>query len=286
MLRLSPTSLTLLVFALLAGRSGAQEPISLARTPDISPDGKLIAFSYKGDIWVVETIGGTARAVTSHPAHDILPVFSPDGRTLAFSSNRHGSYDIYTVPVQGGRPNRLTVDSAAEMVCGWSPDGKNILYASTRSTAFPPSYELYTVPVEGGMSRRISAAEGKEGVFSPTGDRIAYVRGPGTWYRKGYRGSSNDDIWICNADGSNNRRVTSFNGQDGSPMWSPDGRFVYYVSECLGAPANIVRQDAEGRTQPQPITFHKEDAVRRARISGNGEWIVYECGTDIWIASA
>src|SRR5262249_50645766 len=149
MFRISRITLAILFFALLIGKTSAQEPIRLARTPDISPDGKLIAFSYLGDIWTVETIGGTARAITSHPAHDHFPVFSPNGRTIASSSNRHGSYDIYVVPVQGGRPRRLTVDSASEMVCGWTPDGKNILYASTRSTAFPQSYELYTVPIEG-----------------------------------------------------------------------------------------------------------------------------------------
>jgi tricorn protease len=293
MLRLSRTSLALLFFALLIGRASAQEPIRLARTPDISPDGKLVAFSYKGDIWIVETIGGTARAVTSHPAHDISPVFSPDGRTLAFSSNRHGSYDVYTVPVQGGRPTRLTVDSAAEMVCGWSPDGKKILYASTRSTAFPPNFQLYTVPVEGGMSRRIRTVEGKEGVFSPTGDRIAYVRGPGTWYRKGYRGSSSDDIWICDAEGGNNQQVTTFNGQDNSPMWSSDGKTLFYVSEIHGSPANIVRLSLPDRrdanptvvAKPQQITFHKDDGVRRARISRDGQWIVYECGADLWVVS-
>ncbi|HEY7330414.1 MAG TPA: S41 family peptidase [Gemmataceae bacterium] len=285
MLRLSRIFLAILTFALFVNPTGAQEPIRLARTPDISPDGKLVAFSYKGDIWTVETIGGTARAVTSHPAHDISPVFSPDGRFIAFSSNRHGSYDIYIVPVQGGRPRRLSVDSASEMVCGWTPDGKNILYASTRSTAFPPSYELYLVPIEGGMSRRISAAEGKEGVLSPTGDRIAYVRGPGTWYRKGYRGSSNDEIWICNADGTNNRQVTAFNGQDGSPMWSADGKTLYYVSEIHGSQANIVRLPLEGSAKPQQVTSHKDDGVRRARISRDGQWIVYECGPDLWVVS-
>jgi tricorn protease len=285
MLRLSRSSLAILLFTFPIGRTSAQEPIRLARTPDISPDGKLVAFSYKGDIWTVETIGGTARAVTSHPAHDISPVFSPDGRFIAFSSNRHGSYDIYIVPVQGGRPRRLTVDSSSEMVCGWTPDAKNILYASTRSTAFPPSYELYLVPVEGGMSRRISAAEGKEGVFSPTGDRIAYVRGPGTWYRKGYRGSSNDEIWISNADGSNNRQVTSFNGQDGSPMWSADGKTLYYVSEIHGSSANIVSLSLDAGAKPQQITSHKDDGVRRARMSRDGHWIVYECGADLWVVS-
>ncbi len=285
MLRVPRISQAILLLAVFACPTNAQEPIRLGRTPDISPDGKLVAFSYKGDIWTVETIGGTARAVTSHPAHDLLPVFSPDGRTIAFSSNRHGSYDVYVVPIQGGRPRRLTVDSDTEMVCGWSPDGKHILYASTRSTAFPPSYELYSVPLEGGMSRRISAAEGKEGVYSPTGNRIAYVRGPGTWYRKGYRGSSNDEIWISNADGSNNRQVTTFNGQDGSPMWSADGKTLFYVSEIHGATANVVRLSLDAGAKPYQVTFHKDDGVRRARISRDGQWIVYECGADLWVVS-
>jgi tricorn protease len=299
-LPLMPRTSCFLLAALFVGLTAfpafGQEPIRMARTPDISPDGKEVAFSYLGDIWVVPSIGGRARQVTSHPAHDINPVFSPDGENIAFSSNRHGSYDIYVVSKDGGKPRRLTFDSASELVCSWSPDGKQILFASTKNTEFPPGYELYTVPVEGGMAHRVSAAEGKEGVFSPKGDQIAYVRGPGSWYRKGYRGSSNDDVWICNADGTNNRRLTDFVGQDGSPMWSADGKCVYYVSECHGTPANIVclpadatnllasaSDKSQASVKPKQITFHKEDGVRRARIGGNGKWIVYECGADLWV---
>jgi tricorn protease len=266
----------------------AQEPIKFARSPDISPDGKLVAFSYLGDVWVVETIGGVARPVTMHEAHDTYPVFSPDGRWVAFSSNRHGSYDVFVASTQGGKPRRLTFDSAADDVNGWSPDGKSVLFTSTRSTAFPRTQELYTVPAEGGRQQRVSVDEGRDGVFSPKGDQIAYVRGPGTWYRKGYRGSSNDDIWVSNADGSNNRQLTNFIGQDGSPMWGADGKSVYYVSEYFGTPANIVRQAADGKSPPVQITFHKDEAVRKARISGAGpdgcQWIVYECGADLWVA--
>lgn len=129
--------------------AAAREPIRFARTPDISPDGKVVAFSYLGDIWTVETIGGVARPVTMHQAHDLNPVFSPDGRMLAFSSNRHGGYDVFVVPSHGGKPRRLTFDSATDIVCGWTPDGQNILFASTRTVSFPPSFELYTVSVEG-----------------------------------------------------------------------------------------------------------------------------------------
>src|ERR1043166_8646593 len=119
MRRLLHTFASALLF-LCAPAALAQEPIRLARTPDISPDGKLVAFSYLGDIWVVETIGGVARPVTMHEAHDLYPVFSPDGRWIAFSSNRHGSYDVFVVPVQGGKPTRLTFDSAQDIVNGWS----------------------------------------------------------------------------------------------------------------------------------------------------------------------
>jgi tricorn protease len=288
MTRTLRSGLAALAVAFFAAHAAAQEPIRLARTPDVSPDGKLVAFSYLGDIWVVETIGGTARQVTSHPAHDLNPVFSPDGRQLAFSSNRHGSYDVFVVPLQGGRPRRLTFDSANDYVCGWSPDGKNVLFTSTRSTDFPPAYELFTVPVEGGRVSRVTKSGAKEGVYSPSGDRIAYTRGPGTWYRKGYRGSANDDVWVCDADGTHNRRLTAFNGQDSSPMWGADGNTLYYVSEFHGT-ANVVRQPlaaagaAVAPVKPQPITFHKDDSVRRARISRDGNWIVYECGPDLWV---
>src|SRR5438876_5611630 len=96
-----------IIWAMSAATARAQEPICFARTPDISPDGKLVAFSYLGDIWTVEAIGGVARPVTQHEAHDYGPVFSPDGRWIAFSSNRHGQYDVFVSPAYGGKPRRL-----------------------------------------------------------------------------------------------------------------------------------------------------------------------------------
>ncbi len=284
---MSVHSLLAFVFGLYLNGTAATngpEPIKFARLPDISPDGKLVAFSYLGDIWTVEATGGVARPVTAHEAHDTAPAFSPDGKLIAFSSNRHGSYDVFVVPVHGGRPRRLTFDSAADSVNGWSPDGKLILFTSRRSTDFPAVAELYTVAVEGGRERRVSAWEGRDGAFSPRGELIAYAQGPGTWYRKGYRGSANDDIWVSKADGSQNRRLTDFNGQEGSPMWAADGQNVLYVSEQFG-PANICRIAVEGSAVPQQVTRHDE-SVRRAKISANGHWMVYECGSDLWVCSA
>jgi tricorn protease len=276
----------LLVFlALSATPARAQEPIRFARTPDISPDGKLVAFSYLGDVWTVPASGGVARPITMHEKHDMRPVFSPDGRHIAFSSNRHGSYDVFVVPVRGGKPTRLTFDSADDHVCGWSPDGKYVLFSSSRSTSYPFALDLYQVPAKGGREQRITTSGGREGAFSPTGREIAYVRGAGDWYRKGYRGSANDDVWVCNAAGTNNRRLTAFNGKDDSPQWSADGRSLFYVSERFGT-ANIVRREVGGKAPPKQLTFHKEDGVSSARLSRNGEWFVYECGADLWVVSS
>ncbi|VTU01510.1 peptidase s41 : Peptidase S41 OS=Caldithrix abyssi DSM 13497 GN=Calab_3076 PE=4 SV=1: PD40: PD40: PD40: PD40: PD40: PD40: Tricorn_C1: Tricorn_PDZ: Peptidase_S41 [Gemmataceae bacterium] len=269
--------------------ASAQEPIKFARTPDISPDGKLIAFSYLGDIWTVEAIGGVARPVTMHEAHDVNPVFSPDGKWLAFSSNRHGQYDVFVAPAVGGRPRRLTFDSAPDMVTGWSPDGKAVVFSSSRGTEFPANLNCYTVPFDGGTETKLPLFEGKEAHLSPVGGYVAFVRGPGTWYRRGYRGSSNDDIWVGNLDGTSQKQLTTFDGQDGSPMWAPDGRKMYYVTEQGSKPgcANIVAQNlgpggvAEGGYLR--LTTHDDDTVRRARVSANGEWIVYECGADLWV---
>jgi tricorn protease len=273
------------LFLLTATATQAQEPIRFVRSPDISPDGKTIAFSYLGDIWLVDAKGGVAQHLTMHEKHEFNPVFSPDGKWIAFSASRHGQYDVFVVPVKGGRPKRLTFDSADDHVTGWSPDSQHILFTSGRNQDLPFRMELYSVSINGGQVKQISAFEGREGVYSPKGDLIAYVRGPGTWYRKGYHGSSNDDIWISNADGTNNRQFTTHKGQDNYPMWAADGKSLYYVSDCNGGLANIVKQGLDASDKPIAVTDHKDDFVRRARMCANGQTIVYECGPDIWVYS-
>src|SRR5207253_572557 len=115
---------------------------------------------------------------TMHERHDTAPIFSPDGKSIAFASNRHGNYDVFVVPFEGGRPTRLTHDSADDTPTGWSQDGKEILFTSTRGFDFPPRVELYSVPVTGGEARKISQHEAREGAWSPDGKALAYSRGP------------------------------------------------------------------------------------------------------------
>jgi tricorn protease len=273
--------------ALLFASNLYAEPIQFARTPDLSPDGKTVAFSYLGDIWLVPAAGGSARLLTMHEKHESNPIFSPDGQRLAFSSNRHGNYDVFVVGVEGGRPTRLTFDSADDHPTSWSPDGKSILFASARGTEYPGNVTLWSVPMTGGAPRQIPVNEGREANLSPDGRALAYVRGPGSWYRKNYRGSSNDDLWLCDPDGNNHRRVTSFLGQDNAPMWSGDGRHLYYVSDRFGV-SNLVKQEIASDFAgpvgiPMQLTHHTGDRVRKARLGAAGTAIIYECGFDIFV---
>ena len=186
----------------VAGFTYGQEPIRFARTPDISPDGKLVAFSYLGDIWIVETIGGVARPVTMHEAHDINPVFSPDGRQLAFTSNRHGSTTSSsrrpTAASRGGSPSTPPTTSCPRLDAR-RQERPVLLHAEHQ---LPGRTGAVHGPGRGRPGDRSCRSRRPRTRRSrPTGDAVAYVRGPGTWYRKGYRGSSNDDLWLANADG-------------------------------------------------------------------------------------
>ena len=139
-------SLIVLFSALTAGAENA----SWLRYPSISPDGKTVAFSYKGDIYTVSSEGGQAKQITSNKSYDYSPIWSPDSKTIAFASDRYGNFDIYTVSVNGGSPKRITTHSAKETPWTFTPDGKRILFSAViqdpaESAVFPKASmsELY-----------------------------------------------------------------------------------------------------------------------------------------------
>lgn len=138
----------LTVAAVRTAPATAQET-RLLRQPTVSAT--QIAFEYGADLWIVPREGGDARRLTSTPAVESDPWFSPDGRWIAFTSTRSGNPDVYVMPAEGGEPRRLTWHPAADQARGWTPDGKAVLFASNRNTA-PAAYNrLWTVPVDGGV---------------------------------------------------------------------------------------------------------------------------------------
>lgn len=196
----------------------------LLRQPDIS--GNQIVFTYGADVWVANKDGSNLKRITSTPAVESDPHFSPDGNWIAFSSNRSGSASVYLVSKEGGMPKRLTWHPSGASVRGWTPDGKHILYASTQGTAPVPHNKLWTVPVEGGPSTQLSQQWGFDGSFSPDGKKIALdkmSRWDTEW--RAYRGGQNTPLIILNLEDQSEVLLPNEKTTDIQPTWIGDELF-------------------------------------------------------------
>ncbi len=201
----------------------------LLRQPTLSQD--QVAFIHGADLWVASRDGGLARRLTSTPAVESHPHFSPDGRWIAFTSDRSGVPSVYLVGVDGGEPTRLSWYPAPSFVRGWSPDGQRVLYGTSRGTA-PSGYNrLWTVSREGGPSTLIPAPWGNDGAFSADGRRLVVDRvdrWDGEW--RSYRGGQNTPLVILDLDDLDELRLPNPDrSTDLEPVWQ-DGR-IYFLSD-------------------------------------------------------
>src|SRR5262245_26350398 len=190
-----------------------------------------IAFTYFGDIWTCDENGQNIKRVTVHKARDVYPRFSPDGRWIAFSSDRNGNMDVFIVPREGGSAKQLTFHSADDTVQGWTHDSRAILFTSSRGDDFMG--KLYTVNVEGGIERSAGADMGVYGGFSPDGKKLALNRRSQVYWRKYYRGSYQSDVTIMDISARKFTDLTDFDGMDAWPMWGADSH-IYFVSDREG----------------------------------------------------
>ena len=216
------------IFCLFIADASFAQGTRLLQQPTLSLT--HIAFAYGGDIWASELSGQRVVRLTSTPAVERDPHFSPDGKSIAFTSNRSGGNAVYIVPVEGGNPTRLTWHPSASSARGWTPDGKKVLYASTRETA-PTSYErLWTVPVEGGPSTLLTAQWGTDGSLSPDGNRIALDRvdrWDSEW--RAYRGGQNTPLVVLNLKDWSETLIPNESTTDIQPLWI--GETIYFLSD-------------------------------------------------------
>ena len=250
--------------------------------PGISPDGSTIAFSSGGDIWTVPVTGGEARLLIAHPAFESRPLYSPDGKWLAFNSNRTGNGDVYLLNLSTSELRRLTYDDGNEDVSGWSADGKYV-YFSTASHDINAMRDIYRVKMEGGTPMPVSNSRYMTEFWaapSPDGQTVAFdARGvaSGQWWRNGHSHLDESEIWLLKNGAF--ERVTEGGAKDLWPMWSKDGATLYYVSDRTGS-ENLWAMPLHGKAKQ--LTSFSKGRVLWPTISGNGSTIVFERDFAIW----
>ncbi|WP_026376879.1 S41 family peptidase [Aestuariibacter salexigens] len=266
-----PRALIVLLLPLLSFCSFASkaDDTRLLRQPSISKN--HITFVYGADVWVADINGRNVLRLTSTPAVETEPHLSPDGKHIAFSSNRTGSYAVYVIPTEGGQPQRLTWHADNAMVRGWSPDGESVLYASGRDTAPRPINRLWTVPVSGGPATLVNKQWAHNGAFSADGEKMVIdrmQRWDVEW--RHYRGGQNTPLVILDLDTNLETFIPNERTTDIEPVWVGDR--IFFISDRDWI-ANIWAYDPK-KGELEQITFYEQNDVKQ--LSSNGELLAFE----------
>ena len=248
------------------------------RYPSISPDGKSIAFGYKGDIYKVDATGGVAVPLTIHEAQDMMPVWSHDGKYIAFASDRYGNFDVFVMPVSGGTPTRITYNSAGDFPYDFSTNDKQIIFGSARNVQannvrfYSPRLfqNLYTVSITGGKPMLISGAGMERAHYNSKGTQIVFEdrKGYEDPWRKHHTSSVTRDVWVMDVATKQYKKISSFEGEDREPVFSSDDQSVYYLSEKNGN-QNIYKKSLTASTDVQLSTFKTNPVRHLSSSKGN-----------------
>ncbi|NVJ96934.1 MAG: PD40 domain-containing protein [Alphaproteobacteria bacterium] len=239
----------------------------------ISPNGKEIAFSYRGDIYKVDAKGGTAVPLSLNAAWEGHPVWSNDGKSLAFASDRNGNMDVYVMPSAGGKANRLTYHSANDIPTSFGKGDKSVLFSSARleaaASAFNPLSrfpELYQVETSGGTPAQVLTTPAENAHWNKAGTKLVYQdkKGLESDLRKHDRSAFARDIWMYDAKTGAHTQLTSDAAGDQEPVWGRKDDTVYFLSDRSGT-FNVWQQD-EGKEAKQ-LTDHSLHAVRSLSAS-------------------
>jgi tricorn protease len=245
----------------------------------ISPQGDKIAFCYKGDVYVVNTTGGKALQITTNTAYDAEPIWSPDGKQIAFATDRNGNFDVYLVSTEGGVAKRITTNSATEMPLAFSPDGKEIYFSaqiqkSAENVQFASGWitELYKVSVEGGRPEQVVAVPVCSMSFDKDGKSFLYYdrKGSENVWRKHHVSSVARDVVYYNAKKKTHTILTTNVGEDRDPRYLPGYQEVVFLSERNNGNFNVYKAPANNLEKVEAVTHFKTHPVRFLSVANDG----------------
>jgi Tol biopolymer transport system component len=268
-----------LMMGLLSGSLFAGYTAKWVNAPAISPNGKTLVFGYMGNLYSISPEGGAATALTTGKDYNTRPVWSPDGKTIAFASDRSGNFDVYVMPAGGGIPTQLTYNSANDYPYDFTKDGAKVLFGSghdapASSVRFPgPGYflNLYTVPVIGGRPLLLSAAGADFARYNASGTKIVFQdkKGYEDNLRKHHQSAITRDLWSFEPATGQYTQLTTFSGEDREPFFDPkDDRILYYLNEKDGT-QNLYKLNLADKSEIQ-LTHFKDYPVRSLSASETG----------------
>ena len=272
--------------SLVAKADNAVTPLWL-RDVQVNPDGTQILFCYKGDIYKVAVSGGEALRLTTQDSYECSPVWSVDGKSVAFASDRHGNMDIFVMSSEGGSATRLTYNSANEIPQAFSPDGKWVFFGAVlqdpaKSVMFPSNTlaEMYKVPVKGGRTLQVLGTPVEMLCFASDGKSFFYQdrKGYEDEWRKHHTSSITRDVWFYDAQNSKHTNVTDHAGEDRNPVVSADGKTLYFLSERNSGSMNVYCIEGQGASpnsqfstqSPKAVTNFKTHPVRFLSMARDG----------------
>lgn len=243
--------------------AGVTANVDLPRYPAVSPDGKSVTFSWRGDLWLVPTTGGLATRLTVNPFDELYSAFSPDGKKIAFTSSRNSAGNVFTMNVDGTDIKQVTHVDRSLLLTQWSKDADGTEKLRLGGLLEPMPFSVpqqYEVSPEGGDISKIHSAVGTYPIVSPDGKRVLFVRGATPWSRRGYRGPDNRDVWMLDRTTSKYTRLTAFDGNDGRAKWL-DNDTVVFVSDRLNNTYNLFSLN---------LGAADEKAVALTKFNGDG----------------
>jgi tricorn protease len=276
----------LFLFGLRLSADDALPTVKLVESPTLNHDGTQLVFAWDGDLWIVPSAGGDAKRLTSSSAYDAQPRFSPDGKQLAFVSDRNGPKQIYVMSAEGNLAVQKSFHSEDYQLADWFPDGKSVLAISARDHFWKHAERMIRVDIENRAAEVVLAdAHVTSAVISPNGKKILLTREGERWWRKGYHGERASQIWSFDIESKAFTELLHDGFDCRYPVWMLNSRGFYFAkgsSHGFDLWQYRIPKSADQKAKQKRLVGFDDDSIVQPTLSRDGKVLVFRHLFDLY----